>query len=78
MVFIFIVRQYIDFLYDFVKLLDLCMACEIKLLFDDNGAGIFDPDDAIAPLTGGVVDGFGDDVEGDPVPLGFLFIRMDE
>ena len=54
------------------------MACEIKLLFDDNGAGIFDPDDAIAPLTGGVVDGFGDDVEGDPVPLGFLFIRMDE
>ena len=36
------------------------MACEIKLLFDDNGAGIFDPDDATAPLTGGVVDGFGD------------------
>ena len=52
------------------------MACDIKLLFVDDGAGIFDPEDAIAPRTGGVFDGLGDDVEGEPVPLGFLLIRI--
>ena len=54
------------------------MACDIKLLFDDNGAGILDPEDAMAPRTGGVFEGLGDDVDGDPVPLGVLFIRMEE
>ena len=54
------------------------MAWDIKLRFVDKGAGIFDPDEAIVPLTGGVLGGFGDDVDGDPVPLGFLFIRIDE
>ena len=64
--------------YGLVKLFDLCMAWDIKLLFDDIGAGIFDPDKATAPLTGGVLPGLGDDVA-DPVALpGFLFIRIDE
>ena len=58
------------------------MAWDTKLLFDDKGAGIFDPDDAVAPLTGGVLEGLGDDVDGDPVltalPPGVLFIRIDE
>ena len=54
------------------------MAWDIKLLLDDIGAGIFDPDDATAPLTGGVLPGLGDDVA-EPVALpGFLFIRIDE
>jgi len=56
-----------NIIYGFVKLFDLCMACDIKLLFDDNGAGIFDPEDAMAPRTGGVFEGLGDDVDGDPV-----------
>ena len=66
------------FNYGLVKLFDLCMAWDIKLLFDDIGAGIFDPDDATAPLTGGVLPGLGDDVA-EPVALpGFRFIRIDE